>query len=95
MNNKRTIIEEDQDDDGEIRFQTKTQNEDNRRLKEEHQERLIKGYYKKYTTVSQKMVNDYKRYAINAFLTENYSKDEFKKYSDKYKELVEKALYAD
>ena len=42
------------------------------------------------------MVNDYKRYAINAFLTENYSKDEFKRrYSNKYKELVEKALYAD
>ena len=40
------------------------------------------------------MCNDYKRHAINAFLTEMYCADENNpKYSSKYKDLKEKALH--
>ena len=39
---------------------------------------------------------DYKRQAINAFLTETYcSGDENPKYSNKHRDLIEKALYSD
>jgi len=42
------------------------------------------------------MAHDYKRYAINAFLTEMYCDAETNpKYPSKHKELIERALYGD
>ena len=38
------------------------------------------------------MCNDYKRHAINAFLTEMYCSED-PKYNNKYKDLKEKALH--
>ena len=37
-----------------------------------YQERLVAGYLAKYEMVTKQMVNDYKIYAINAYLTERY-----------------------
>ena len=39
------------------------------------------------------MCNDYKRQAINAFLTEMYGGEDNPKYSTKYKDLKERALH--
>ena len=50
----------------------------------------------KYELITKQMVNDYKVYAINAFITEKYCHETDNKYSDKkHKKLIEKALYGD
>ena len=57
---------------------------------------LIDGYLRKYTSLTKSLASDYKRYAINAFLTEMYcSGTENPKYSSKYKDLIERALYGE
>ena len=49
---------------------------ENRDTKERlYQDDLIDAYLKRYTILTKQMCNDYKRYAINAFLTEMYSAD--------------------
>ena len=51
---------------------------------------------KKYELVTKQMVNDYKVYAINAYITEKYCHENNSKYSsNKHKKLIEKALYGD
>ena len=49
---------------------------ENRDTKERlYQDDLIDAYLKRYTILTKQMCNDYKRHAINAFLTEMYSAD--------------------
>lgn len=69
---------------------------DNRDEKDRlYQDDLIDAYIRKYTTLTKQLANDYKRHAINAFLTEMYCGDDNPKYSSKYKDLIERALYGD
>ena len=60
-----------------------------------YQDDLIDAYIRKYTMLTKQLANDYKRHAINAFLTEMYCGDQNPKYSSKYKDLIEKALYGE
>ena len=60
-----------------------------------YQENLVAGYLAKYEKLTKQMVNDYKIYAINAYLTERYcGQEKEQKYSSqKHKKLIEKALF--
>ena len=60
------------------------------------QDDMIDAYIRKYVNLTKQMAHDYKRYAINAFLTEMYcDTKENPKYPAKHKELIERALYGD
>ena len=78
-----------------IRSTPKVRSIENREEKDRmYEDKLIDAYIRRYVNLSKQMALDYKRYVINAFLTETYCiGTENPKYSDKYKELTEKALY--
>ena len=56
-----------------------------------YQDGLLDSYIGKYTALSKQMVLDYKRTAVNAFLTGSFCAT--KKNDSKHKELIERALY--
>ena len=58
-----------------------------------YEDKLFAGYIKKYTALSRQMVIDYKKYAINTFLTEMYCDITQTKGQSKHKDLLERALY--
>jgi len=61
-----------------------------------YQDDMIDAYIRKYVNLTKQMAHDYKRHAINAFMTEMYCDGESnEKYPSKHKELIEKALYGD
>ena len=64
-----------------------------------YQDSLIDNYIRMYTNLTKQMVVDYKKKAINAFLTGQYCGSDNgtaqSKYSDKHRELIEQALYGD
>ena len=58
-----------------------------------YQDELVETYVHKYTALIKLMAEDYKRQAINAFITNSICGASDKKYSNKHKDLIEKALY--
>ena len=60
----------------------------------EYEDNLVDAYMRKYTNLAKEMAMNYKRQAINAFLTETYCGDDNPKYANKYRDLIEKALYS-
>ena len=60
-----------------------------------YQDGLLDAYIRKYTALSKQMVLDYKRQAINAFLTGSYCEGAMKKNISKHKALIERVLYGE
>ena len=60
----------------------------------EYEDNLVDAYLRKYTNLAKEMAMNYKRQAINAYLTETYCGDDNPKYAHKYRDLIEKALYS-
>ena len=58
-----------------------------------YQDELVETYVIKYTQLVKQMAEDYKRQAINAFMTNSYCGPDEVKYANKHKDLIEKALY--
>ena len=56
-----------------------------------YEEDLLDAYIKRYVSVSKQMAEDYKRHAINAYITESYASKP--KYPSKHRALIEKVLY--
>ena len=53
-----------------------------------YQDDQVDAYLKKYTTLARRMAIDYKKQAINCYITEMYCDT---KYPSKYKDLIERA----
>ena len=56
-----------------------------------YEDDLLDAYIRRYVSVSKQMVEDYKRHAINAYLTETHAQKP--KYESKHRALIEKVLY--
>ena len=57
---------------------------------------MIDAYIKKYVNLTKVMAHDYKKFAINAFLTEMYCDGENNpRYPSKYKVLIERAQFGE
>ena len=77
-------------DTGEFLARVQERTEDQDQL---YEDKLFAGYIKKYTDLSRQMVIDYKKYAINAYLTEMFCENVTNKGQSKHKDLTERALY--
>ena len=61
-----------------------------------YQDDMIDTYMKKYTRLAKQMSADYKRHAINAYITEMFCDGDDKHGApSKHQELIERATYGD
>ena len=59
-----------------------------------YQDEFIENYMRRYEALSKYLVSCYKRQVIDSFMTEQFCDESAQKYTGKYRDLVERALFS-
>lgn len=59
-----------------------------------YQDEFIENYMRRYEALSKYLVSCYKRQVIDSFVTEQFCDESEQKYTGKYRDLVERALFS-